>query len=1761
MKLKLTIFLMIVTSFVFAQDSNNYWTRTTVTEAAKGTTLIARKNPLPGYTIFSLDVNVLKSILAKTNNKSRDSFSNGVLVSFPNGDGSIEQYTIKEDDILSPEVAAQNPDLKFYIGKGITDKSKSVYLSLTQFGLHADFFKNDNPYESIEPKTQDLKTYTIFKVIKKDTDGDFMCGTNNDVLKKNTKKNQSAQRNSSNGKLYSYKIALAATKGFVELMVNFYGNENTIDLITQRKLTFTKMVENIQKVNYIFKRDIGIELIVVTDKLSAAPDGVTYEVSSIGAQILMGSGNNNPWGITSQNYFDSLNIDYNLGFTFATLFGYSNGGLAGGGIGSICVNQEKGKTWAVTEDNNSEYYKTIAHELGHVQGANHTFSYKNEGTGMQVESGVGVSIMSYAGKNESTSNWPAERLNCVNLRSSFFHTVNLNQIQELSESESCKTIVSSNSIAAPLAEINSKGIIDFLGMKFISIPPNTPFKLTGRKSTNPLHTYTWEQMDSRTNIVGQYHDDLANAQVAKSDNYVGNLFRYYEPTTSTDRYFPNYIGAGAYNTTTDNFNVLPTIARYLTFAFTERDNNATEPNLHSNEINVNVVGKKPFSVVNPAVYSYFKNGLGNVITKSVNIPWDDTTAFVENKKISVKWNHANTNRNEVNCKRVNILYTTDGGVNFTPLAEDVLNIGSADVIVPDFVNNSTYYRIKVEANDNIFYNYALDSFEIIKDTEKPLTPKIDYTPYTGSSVNLQFSDLYDLVGVSSVELYQNGSLLKTFPVSDNNGNGTNYHDIHSLERTISNLIINQQYEFYIVAVDKAGNKSSVSNTVFPSKYPKSYSYNSSIYRITNVRMKANNNSDTTSGIDYSPAAIVDATSGYQYQNFINTAGTSTTSLLKSNLNTVTVTVPITQNYKKFAIWIDYNQNGVFTDAGEEIYNSSIADNETTFTKTDFAVPITATTGTTRMRISLKYYATNTVNLLSNEVFTDGIVQDYTITIKADTENPTNTKVSEDTTDGTSIDIKWDASSDNVGVTSYKAKQLNSDGITYSTVKTVDIANGDTASLRKCKAIDLNEYTDYSFKVLAYDATGNVSDDSNILKIKTKDTKAPSEPSIIGEVVKTAYTAFATWSSSDPTPGSGMKDYSVKVYKDNLEEVYSLANNPIPIMSIGGLTPNTQYTLLLKARDNADNESVSSINFKTGDDPDKPNENNNPTTNIGGGGIAVIAPVIPVAVIAAVGATVAVITAIIVVVATLPHNGSTTTSVDSKKPDKPSNLTPFFTVVSGTEIPVKDTEVNLAWSGPADSDLSKFLVFQDNVFIGYTYSRWATISGLKAGTTYRFKIQALDYSGNYSDFSDEKIVTMPDITPPSAPTNLTFLVTDDSNAKLNWMKSDDNVAVAGYNIYRNNILIGSTSASKTTFDSSLLNLTSLANYTYGVKAKDGTNNESDFSNLVIITAPEILPLVIQNFKRGGIVTDRGDLNAFLLGCNYVDPSTPFNGFVVKSYDVYMKKTTDETFKLIETITQPSLYHYFVNGLNPNSKMESNIEYQFYMQARNIEGKLSAKTKIISGVTIKNIYNLKAVSKPDGKMYISWTPSVDFKEGMIHHLQIYSKKILTNGTTIDRKRILSTYIFSANSYEATGIPSNTDIDIVISLNSPNKNYFMRNILYTKTPIDTTPTAKSDVTELLLIKNSEFTSLSTQNENANEQVTNEIINIYPNPVSGNLLNVDGIEDNVSYVIVNKLGQKIMSGKIKEGIITLKDLPTGMYTLIFEKAVGNIIKHFIKQ
>src|SRR5262249_2213767 len=104
------------------------------------------------------------------------------------------------------------------------------------------------------------------------------------------------------------------------------------------------------------------------------------------------------------------------------------------------------------------------------------------------------------------------------------------------------------------------------------------------------------------------------------------------------------------------------------------------------------------------------------------------------------------------------------------------------------------------------------------------------------------------------------------------------------------------------------------------------------------------------------------------------------------------------------------------------------------------------------------------------------------------------------------------------------------------------------------------------------------------------------------------------------------------------------------------------------------------------------------------------------------------------------------------------------------------------------------------------------------------------------------------TPPTTPTNFTAVAGGSSRADLAWNASTDNVAVVGYDIYRDGTLLTSVGAVTSYSDSSVLQGTT---YQYQVQARDAVGNLSGFATAAVITIPA--PLFTDGFESGNLAS--------------------------------------------------------------------------------------------------------------------------------------------------------------------------------------------------------------------------------------------------------------------------------------------------------------------
>lgn len=335
------------------------------------------------------------------------------------------------------------------------------------------------------------------------------------------------------------------------------------------------------------------------------------------------------------------------------------------------------------------------------------------------------------------------------------------------------------------------------------------------------------------------------------------------------------------------------------------------------------------------------------------------------------------------------------------------------------------------------------------------------------------------------------------------------------------------YSVSITASDAAGNVSTGSATTSfttpdgpTAVYCESASTNVNDEYISNVQLNTINN---TSGAQF-------------YSDFTGV----TTTLNEGQTYTVSVTPTWTGTIynEGYAVWIDYNNNGDFEDAGELVFSKSPSSD--VVNSGSFTVPSGTSQSLVRMRVSMQYNAIPT----SCETFTYGEVEDYGISLNAgtpDTEAPTTpTGLVASNISSTSLDLSWNASTDNIGVDGY---QVYVDGVNTGTTSGTSFSISGLAPL-----------TSYSLSVLAFDAAGNSSSlSSSIVATTTDQGGAPGE--IAAYYFETGLDGW-TDGGSDCTRIASSFAYE-GIYAIRLRDNSSTSNAVSPVLDLSG---NTQVTI-------------------------------------------------------------------------------------------------------------------------------------------------------------------------------------------------------------------------------------------------------------------------------------------------------------------------------------------------------------------------------------------------------------------------------------------------------------------------------------------------------------------------------------------------------------------------------------------------------------------------
>lgn len=694
---KLSLLLLTIV-LAFAAQSQDYWSPVSEARPIAIDKSVARLSFPKNFKLFDLNAHPLRQELFKVvDNASMRS----TIIHLPNADGQIESFEVFEASNFEPELQARFPEIRAFSGRGVTDRSATLKLSISPQGIQTMVFRTGKENEFIEAYSADHTVYAVYKSRRDKGDLPWTCSTPDERLAYdlNEQVNSSGYANRSGGNLKTIRLAQSCNGEYA----NYFGATSS----AQVSLVLAAFNATLTRCNGIFERDLALHLNLIANTTS-----VIYYNPSTDPYTTMSN-----WNLQLQQTLTNVigNANYDIGH----MFGASGGGGNAGCIGCICVNPATSTSLAkgagITSpadgipqgDNFDVDY--VAHEIGHQLGANHTFSMSNEGTGQNKEPGSGITIMGYAGITSQ---------DLANHSIDIFHQTSIAQIQTNLNNKTCPvttTIVN----ATPVVNAGS----DY------TIPISTPFALTGSATdadAGDVLTYCWEQNDNMTS--GQ----TGSASVASPTKATGPNWVSYVGSTSPTRYFPKLstILAGANvsgplpgGDAGANTEALSSVSRTLNFRLTVRDNAP-----YSSTAPVSV-GQTQFDDVVVTVTN--TSGPFAVTSPNTAVSW------AGNSVQNITWSVNNTTAAPVSCANVKISLSTDGGNTFTTLVSSTPNDGSEAVTIPNTPTNTA--RIKVEAVGNIFFDISNTNFTITAGSACGTPSGLSASSVTNTSATISWS--------------------------------------------------------------------------------------------------------------------------------------------------------------------------------------------------------------------------------------------------------------------------------------------------------------------------------------------------------------------------------------------------------------------------------------------------------------------------------------------------------------------------------------------------------------------------------------------------------------------------------------------------------------------------------------------------------------------------------------------------------------------------------------------------------------------------------------------------------------------------------------------------------------------------------------------------------------------------------------------------------------------------------------------------------------
>ncbi len=1024
MKQKLHYFFTIIALlfFVGVNSQTKLWKKSKVEGDFQGHSI--EKLDKNNSEIIELNFQSFKEQLQNAPLRGISNRASNTIINLPDEKGDLQSFKIFEAPVFSPSLSAKFPNIKSYVGYSADNSGAVVRMSVSPKGVQTMISYKNKSTVFMQPLKDDVKNYVVYNRNSKRNlpKEDFICSTADELVKESDQNQENiSQRDADDQTLRKFRLAVSVNGEYTV----FHGGTVAGALAA--------INATMARVNAVFETDMAI----------------TFEVQDFPALIYTDASTDpysnslSAWNVELQNTL--TNEIGNAAYDIGHMFGASGGGGNAGCIGCVCVDDtpstsDENKGAGITSpadgvpQGDTFDIDYVAHEIGHQMGANHTFSHSTEGTGVNAEPGSGSTIMGYAGITSSDVQSNSDP---------YFHYHSIKQVTD--NVTNTRLCWQANS---PVTLTNNPPVAD--AGNDVTIPQGTAYVLRGSATdtdSGDTLMYCWEQTDSGqvtrtqfgpTRTIGAQARSLP--PVAVSNRYIPKLSRVVAGQL-TETNPPD--GGGDWET-------VATVDRNLNWALTVRDREPTTTGLGGQssfdlmKITVDATAG-PFVVTSQTSNEEWDAGSTKTIT------WDVAGTNTGNVNTPLVNILLSTDGGVTFPHTIATDVDNDGSHSFTVPTTGSGDTTQARIIVEGkdnifFAMNSSNFTIKeseyaisvsnpeveVCSPADAVYNFTYNTFlgftgtTTFSATNLPANATATFNPATavadGTTVTLTISNIaqvnvgqhdFKIVGTSgaitkeadvklSVFNGTPGAITLTTPTDGNTGesltptlnwdadsNAASYDVEVATDNAFANIIssgnvttnsyaptgLNQTTTYYW----RVKGKSLCGDGAF------SAAFSFTTISCTACDSNGNTTFDTsTTLVQFNTIDNVSAKpSGYSDYTAMST------DVKLNESHDITVNVNTDGNYRvQVKVWIDWNQNCSFDDAGEEYdlgFAANTADGPTDLSPFTISIPAGATLGSTVMRVSSRYTSASSITYPTSCMTSfDGEVEDYTINVQDNT---------------------------------------------------------------------------------------------------------------------------------------------------------------------------------------------------------------------------------------------------------------------------------------------------------------------------------------------------------------------------------------------------------------------------------------------------------------------------------------------------------------------------------------------------------------------------------------------------------------------------------------------------------------------------------------------------------------------------------------------------------------------------------------------------------